>query len=156
MLCSAIYRVRLKDGPPGCLNAAGKARQKRYARAGTKITEPGDRLLGKPLICILEVNPCLHWYLLPLRSVTVDCPPTTQVPLPRHDAPHPGLHAGGDLDGVDRGYRVHHRLPPPRRHPRERHQQLLLHQGCNSIDILVGPESGPEPCPSHVWILRHI
>ena len=24
-------------------------------------------------------------------------------------------------------------------------------QGRNSIDIFVGPESGPEPCPSHVW-----
>ena len=23
-------------------------------------------------------------------------------------------------------------------------------QGRNSIDIFVGPESGPEPCPSHV------
>ena len=24
-------------------------------------------------------------------------------------------------------------------------------QGCSSIDILVGPESGPEPGPTHVW-----
>ena len=24
-------------------------------------------------------------------------------------------------------------------------------QGCNSIDIFVGPESGPKPGPSHVW-----
>ena len=24
-------------------------------------------------------------------------------------------------------------------------------QGCNSIDIFLGPVSGPEPCPSHVW-----
>ena len=23
--------------------------------------------------------------------------------------------------------------------------------GCNSIDIFVGPESGPLPGPSHVW-----
>ena len=24
-------------------------------------------------------------------------------------------------------------------------------QGCNSIDIFVGPLSGPEPGPSHIW-----
>ena len=24
-------------------------------------------------------------------------------------------------------------------------------QGCNSIDNFLGPESGPEPCPSHFW-----
>ena len=33
---------------PGCVNAAGKARQKRYARAVTKFTKPGDRLLAEP------------------------------------------------------------------------------------------------------------
>ena len=27
----------------------------------------------------------------------------------------------------------------------------LGNKGCNSIDIFVGPESGPEPGPSHVW-----
>ena len=26
-----------------------------------------------------------------------------------------------------------------------------VEQGCNSIDIFLGPVSGPEPCPSHVW-----
>ena len=26
-----------------------------------------------------------------------------------------------------------------------------MYQGCNSIDIFVSPESGPEPGPSHVW-----
>ena len=33
---------------PGCVNAAGKARQKRKARAVTNFTKPGDRLLAKP------------------------------------------------------------------------------------------------------------
>ena len=27
-------------------------------------------------------------------------------------------------------------------------------QARNSIDIFLGPESGPEPCPSHVWIFQ--
>ena len=29
--------------------------------------------------------------------------------------------------------------------------QSLRSQGCNSIDIFLNPESGPEPGPSHVW-----
>ena len=27
----------------------------------------------------------------------------------------------------------------------------VIYQGCNSIDIFVCPESGPEPVRSHVW-----
>ena len=33
-----------KRWTPGCVNAAGKARQKWQARAGTKFTKPGDGL----------------------------------------------------------------------------------------------------------------
>ena len=33
---------------PVCVNAAGKARQKWYARAGTKFSKPGDHLLAEP------------------------------------------------------------------------------------------------------------
>ena len=28
---------------------------------------------------------------------------------------------------------------------------LNMFLGCNSIDIFLGPVSGPEPCPSHFW-----
>ena len=29
--------------------------------------------------------------------------------------------------------------------------EAALVQGCNSIDIFLGPESGPESCLSHFW-----
>ena len=31
---------------------------------------------------------------------------------------------------------------------------LRRHQGCTSLDILLGPGSGPEPCPSQFWSLE--
>ena len=34
--------------------------------------------------------------------------------------------------------------------------QSLRSQGCNSIDIFIGPESGPEPDPSHFWSFENI
>ena len=33
----------------------------------------------------------------------------------------------------------------------QRHSGTAKDQGCNSIDIYLGPVSGPEPCPSHFW-----
>ena len=36
---------------PGCVNAAGRARQKWQATAGTNFTKPGDRLLAEPCMC---------------------------------------------------------------------------------------------------------
>ena len=39
---------------PGCVNAAGKARQKWQARTGTKFTKPGARLLAVPCIAISD------------------------------------------------------------------------------------------------------
>ena len=35
----------------GCVNAADKLRQKRYATAGTKFSKPGQSLLTEPCIC---------------------------------------------------------------------------------------------------------
>ena len=35
--------------------------------------------------------------------------------------------------------------------PLEAEMESAVEQGCNSIDISLGPESGPEPGPSHVW-----
>ena len=37
-----------KRKSPGCVNAAGKGRQKWYATAVTKYTKPGDHLLAEP------------------------------------------------------------------------------------------------------------
>ena len=38
-----------------------------------------------------------------------------------------------------------------RRLSRPARGQSGVQQGCNSIDIFLGPVSGPEPCPSHFW-----
>ena len=39
---------------------------------------------------------------------------------------------------------------PPRRQ-RSHGEPHRRDQGCNSIDVFLGPESGPEPLPSHFW-----
>ena len=43
-----IIQGSSKRWSPGCVNAAGNARQKWKATAGTKITKPGDRLSAEP------------------------------------------------------------------------------------------------------------
>ena len=47
-LSSSHIQGSVKRWSPGCLNAAGKARPKREARAVTNFTKPGDRLLAEP------------------------------------------------------------------------------------------------------------
>ena len=48
-------RARLQGGFKGCVNAAGKARQKWQATAEMKFTKPGARLLAEP--CTVSVVP---------------------------------------------------------------------------------------------------
>ena len=45
---TGIVQGSAKKWSPGCMNAAGKARQKWYAKAVTKFTKPGARLLAEP------------------------------------------------------------------------------------------------------------
>ena len=45
---SALSTGLTKKLSPGCMNAAGKAGPKWYAKAVTKFTKPGARLLAEP------------------------------------------------------------------------------------------------------------
>ena len=48
LVAAAAVQGSTNRRAPGCVNAAGNLRQKWQARAGTKFTKPGARLLVEP------------------------------------------------------------------------------------------------------------
>ena len=87
-----------KRRTPGCVNSSGKAGQKWLARAETKFTEPGARLLANPVRVQIQLGLFLsetfNWYMQRGQNVCIDHTGSSILSNLNLDGQHLGLLLG--------------------------------------------------------------